>query len=263
MDELEISLVLRYKVPKNGFRFNGVLRGLEKDKDILMRGVVKVILQVLEEKVIEEYKGKDPKRYLKHGRRTIGRKFLTSFGEISYRLAQMYDGKRGTIFCPLIRKLSILPYKQYQGESLEASVGQVIHLSYRLASKESQRIRGYAPSKSTLYRRVQELAEGYGQWPSSYKHRPFQFLMVDGTSVKLQGGRGKSLGKTEMRWAFASEGVGKRFEPVGFWVGEQWSAIRKDLERRLDYGRLQVLFSDGGPGIEENLLSCGMRQLEI
>ena len=54
--------------------------------------------------------------------------------------------------------------------------------------------------------------------------------------------------------------MGKRFEPVGFWVDKPWSSIRQDLEKRLDYGKLEVLFSDGEPGIEENLLSEGMRQ---
>jgi len=63
-----------------------------------------------------------------------------------------------------------------------------------------------------------------------------------------------------MRWAFACEDVGKRFEPVGFWVDKDWASIRQDLEKRLDYGKLEVLLSDGEPGIEENLLSCGMRK---
>jgi hypothetical protein len=63
-----------------------------------------------------------------------------------------------------------------------------------------------------------------------------------------------------MRWALASENVGRQFEPVGFWIAKDWTAIRKDLEKRLDYGKLEVLLSDGGPGIEENLLSEGMRQ---
>lgn len=75
--------------------------------------------------------------------------------------------KKGTVFCPLLRKLAVTPYKQYQEESLEVAVGQAIHLSYQLASKEVGRIKGSAPGKSTLYRRVQELAETYGQWPDS------------------------------------------------------------------------------------------------
>ena len=258
MDELEIRIVLRYSVPENDLTINGLLRGLEEDKDFLMRCLIEAILNALEEKAIAEYKAGEPGRYFGNGRQPRARKFITSFGAVRYKLAQIYDKNRGRIFCPLMRKLAIFPYKQYQRESLEASVGQVIHLSYRLASKEVARIRGCAPSKSTLHRVVQELAEDYGQWPS-FSHRPFKFLMVDGTKVGLQE-QGFSLGKADMRWALASEGVGRRFEPVGFWVGKDWAFIRQDLEKRLDYGKLQVLFSDGGPGIEDNLLSEGMRQ---
>lgn len=58
----------------------------------------------------------------------------------------------------------------------------------------------------------------------------------------------------------ASEEVGRPFELVGFWVDRDWPSIRHDLSRRLDYSRLRVLFSDGGPGIEENLLSARMEQ---
>ena len=61
----------------------------------------------------------------------------------------------------------------------------------------------------------------------------------------LQGERGKCLGGGEMGWA--SEGVGKRFEPVGLWMGEGWSALLKDLERRLDYGREGDVFSNDSP----------------
>jgi len=258
MDELEIKIVLGYKVPEKGLTLNGILRGLEQDKDILMRSMVKTILHALEEKAIEEQIISDPGRYIRYGRRKRGRMFRTSFGPVRYRLAQIYD-KKGTVFCPLLRQLEVTPYKQYQEESLEAAVGQAIHLSYRLASKEVGRIKGSAPAKSTLYRRVQELAETCGQWPA-LKHRQFKFLMADGTKVDLQEGRGRSVGQRAMRWAFASEEVGKRFEPVGFWVDKEWAFIRQALEERLDYGKLEVLLSDGEPGIEENLLSCAMRK---
>lgn len=259
MDNLEIKIALKYKVPENGLTLNGILRGFEQDKDLLMRSTIKVILHALEEKAIEEYKIRESGRYLSYGRRQRGRKFLTSFGAVRYRLAQIYDKKKGTIFCPLLGKLAVIPYKQYQRESLEAAIGQVIHLSYRLGEKEVRRIKGHAPSKSTLHRYIKDLAKSHGKWPS-FKQRRFKFLMVDGTKVKRQGKRGTSLGKAEMRWALASEGVGRLFEPVGFWVAKEWSTIRKDLEERLDYGNLEVLFSDGGPGIEDNLLSEGMRQ---
>jgi len=258
MDELEIKIALSYKVPENGLTLNGILRGLQEDQNILMQSIVKALLSALEKKTIEEHISSYPDRFYKHGRQPRGRKFITSFGPIHYRLTQLYDRQTGSVFPPLVQELAILPYKQYQREALEAAVGQVIHLSYRLGEKEVRRIKGYAPGKSTLHRCIKELAEQYGQWPS-YKHRDFKFLMVDGTKVKRQGPRGAPMEKAEMRWALASEGVRRRFEPVGFWVDKDWGFIRKDLGKRLDYENLEVLFSDGGPGIEENLLSEGMR----
>jgi len=258
MDELEIKIVLSYKVPENGLTLNGILRGLQEDQNTLMRNIVKVILDALEKKVVEEYISSCPDKYYRYGRQPRKRKFITSFGPIRYRLAQLYDRQTKKVFPPLVKKLSILCHKQYQREALEAAVGQVIHLSYRMGEKEVRRIKGYAPGRSTLHRCIKELAEHYGQWPS-LKHRAFKFLMVDGTKVKRQGPRGQPLEKAEMRWALASEGVKRRFEPVGFWVDKDWKFIRKDLEKRLDYKKLEVLFSDGGPGIEDNLLSEGIR----
>jgi len=69
------------------------------------------------------------------------------------------------VFSPLVQKLSILPYKQYQREAIEAAVGQVIHLSYRLGEKEVRRIKGYAPGKSTLHRCIKELVDHFGTKP--------------------------------------------------------------------------------------------------
>ena len=91
------------------------------------------------------------------------------------------------------------------------------------------------------------------------KDKPFVWLLVDGTKVHLQGAKGKDLGKVQMRWALASVGVGQAFEPVGFWIDTPWSGIRQQLAKRLDYSKLRVLFSDGEPGIAENLLSNRMR----
>lgn len=42
--------------------------------------------------------------------------------------------------------------------------------------------------------------------------------MAYGKKVELQEGRGSSVGQGAMRWAFTSEDVGKRFEPIRFWV---------------------------------------------
>jgi len=94
---------------------------------------------------MEEYISNHPDRYYRHGRQPRARKFITSFGQIRYRLAQLLDRQTNKIFPPLVQKLSILLYKQYQREALEVAVGQVIHLSYSMAEKEVRRIKGYAP----------------------------------------------------------------------------------------------------------------------
>ena len=258
MDDLEITIVLQYNVPEKGLTFNGLLRGLERDRDTIMRNVIRAILEALENQAMATHQEAWPGRYIRNGRQPNLRKFLTSFGEVRYRLAQMTDRQTGAVFCPLAKRLQIIPYRQYQRESLEGVVGQAVHLSYRLAASETRRLLGHGPDKSTLHRHLQELAEAHGAWPK-LKHRPFRFLMVDGTKVALQE-RGHSLGSSELRWALASEDVGRPFSLVGFWVNRDWPSIRRDLSQRLDYSRLRVLFSDGGPGIEDNLLSPQMDQ---
>jgi hypothetical protein len=113
-------------------------------------------------------------------------------------------------------------------------------------------------SHTTVHRRLQELARSHDPF-GPMKDRAFRFLVVDGTKVHLQGPLGQDLGQVEMRWALASLGPLSRFEPLGFWIDTDWAEIRKDLEERLDYQKLEVLFSDGGPGINDNLLREGMK----
>ena len=186
------------------------------------------------------------------------RKLITHFGVFRYRMVQMIDRQKEQTLIPLAKELSLVPYRQYQAEALESGVGLAIHLSFAQASSEVRRIRGQGPSKSTTYRWFREIAHTQGRWPPM-KDVPYRFLMVDGTKVHLQGPGGKDLGYKEMRWALASVGPGCPFKPVGFWVDTGWDRIRHDLENWLNYGKLEVLFSDGGPGIEENLLAEGMR----
>ncbi len=256
MDELEIKIVLKYKVPENGLTVNGLLKGLEENKSLIMKALLKAIFQALEEKEIEKLKLKDQDRYVRNGHQRNERKLITSFGEIRYRLAQVYDKWERRDFSPLAKRLSFPAYKQYQGECLEDGIGLAIHLSYQQSSKEVSRIKGKCPSKSTLHRYMQDISRTCKR--PSFKDKPFRFLLVDGTPVKIQN-CGYSLGKQQMRWALASLGANEPFELVGFWVGKSWNFIRKELEERLNYEKLEILFSDGEPGIEENLLREGMR----
>jgi hypothetical protein len=219
---------------------------------------LKTIFKALEERTVNKLIQENPSRYILNGHQPNARKLITHFGIFRYRMAQMKDTQSGKTIIPLARELALKPYKQYQAEAMESSIGLAIHLSFARASSEVKRIRGNGPSKGTTYRWFMDLSRTHGGW-APMKDIPYRFLMVDGTGVRLQGSRGKTLGQKEMRWALASQGPHHPFEPIGFWVDKGWDEIRKDLEERLNYSKLEVLFSDGGPGIEENLRAEGMR----
>jgi hypothetical protein len=113
--------------------FNSLLRGLDRDKDRLMRQVLLAIMKAMEKKAVEGYMRAHPGRCWINGRQPRSRKLQTSFGPICNRLAQVYDREKKDVFCPLVRRLRIEAYRRYQREAMETGIGQVIHLSYRLA----------------------------------------------------------------------------------------------------------------------------------
>jgi len=259
MREIEIDLTLRFKMPEDRLNVNGVLMGLRHASARISFALLEALFSAIEEQTIEQMQEKYPGRYVHNGYQTKDRKLRTSLGPFHYRLAQLYDKLQRKTVVPL-RTSGFLPkHRRYTREATEAGIGSVVHLSYRWSSKEMARIREQAPpaSASTLHRRLGEFAQQQCSWPD-LKKVPYRFLMVDGTGVRLQGYRGINLGKGEMRWALASLGEDEPFETVGFWIDKSWKEIKKDLENRLDYELLEVLFSDGGPGIEEAFLEQGM-----
>ncbi|MCD6516048.1 MAG: hypothetical protein J7L72_01290, partial [Candidatus Aminicenantes bacterium] len=103
-----------------------------------MKNIIRTILNALEERAIQEYKSRHPERYYRHGHQPRSRKFITSFGPIHYRLAQLLDRQTERVFPPLVEGLSILPYKQYQREALEAAPKALdpSHLLYSVTGSE-------------------------------------------------------------------------------------------------------------------------------
>ena len=259
MREIEVNLTLRFKMPESGLNVNGIVMGLRNAVAKISFALLEALFSAIEERTTEQMREEYPGRYVHNGYQTKKRELRTSLGPFHYRLAQMYDKVEQKTVVPL-RASGFLPkHRQYTEETTEAGVGSVVHLSYRWASKEVARIREQAPpaSASTLHRRLKEFAQQKCSWPD-LRQVPYRFLMVDGTGVRLQGYRGVNRGKGDMRWALASLGEKEPFELVGFWIDESWKDIKKDLENRLDYKRLEVLFSDGGSGIEEAFLEEGM-----
>lgn len=258
MGEITLDLRLEITVPEKGLTINGLISGLKAGAPQIHEAILTTLMKAIEEKVVARWVQKDPGRYRRNGTQSKSRQLQSSLGPIRYRLAQMVDRKTGKSFTPLVSALAIPAHDHYLEEAMEPAIGLVVHVSFRRATSEVERIQSQCMSPTTVHRRLREFAQTHDPF-GERKEIPFRFLLVDGTKVRLQGVGGKDLGQVEMRWALASLGSLFRFEPVGFWIHTDWKEIRKDLNRRLNYRKLQVLFSDGGSGIEESLLGSAMK----
>jgi len=257
MAEIHIDLKLTIKIPQEGVKINNLLYQLRKFMAELYFGILKAIFSAVEEKAIARLKQASPGRYVRNGRQRNHRQIRTAYGLFRYQMTRVWDKETHKTLTPLSGAIGLPRYRRHVTETGEGGIGLVCHLSYRKSVKEVDRILGTDMSKSTLHRQVQKFAWDICDWPD-LKRVPYRFLMVDGTKVRLQK-KAHPSNKVPMRWALASLGEKEKFELVGIWIDKSWKKILYDLNQRLDYSKLEVLFSDGGPGIEENLLASGMR----
>jgi hypothetical protein len=103
---------------------------------------------------------------------------------------------------------------------------------------------------------------GDGSFMPYLRNRRFRYLMVDGTGARFQDRQivgDAHFYEGEIRFAFASTGEGKPFEVVGTWVNRPWRECADDLYSRMNTEHIELLISDGGPGIEEAFVLPGMR----
>jgi hypothetical protein len=259
LSEITIDLRLDFQIPESGLTINGLIGGLKEGVSQIHTAILGTLMKALEECSIEALMQKEPGRYRRNGRQSKPRYLKSSLGSIAYRFAQLKDQQNGRSLMPLVQALDIPAYDHYLEDALEPGIGLSVHVSYRRASSEVERLGGQSMSHTTVHNRLQEFARNHDPF-GAMKEKAFRFLVVDGTKVHLQGPLGRDLGVVEMRWAMASLGSLSRFEPVGFWIDTEWAEIRRDLESRLAYDKLEVLFSDGGFGIAEHLLHPAMKQ---
>ena len=257
MSEITMNLTLTFKIPDDGINVNGLLLGLKNVSSQIMLAITKTLFHAIEEKAIENLKTESKNKVIRYGRQRA-RTLKTSFGDFKYSLAQVKKLDTGQILVPLRKILKIPKYRRYQNESMKDAVGLSVHLSYSRSDREVKRIRGSGASKWTVCRRLHEFSQSQCHF-GDLKKIPYSFLMVDGTGIHLQGPGGIDLGQSRMRWALASTSVNQPFDIVGIWIGKSWEQISEDLNKRLNYKNIEILISDGGPGIEENLLTEGMR----
>jgi hypothetical protein len=258
LGEITLELRLVFEIPESGLTINGLIGGLKQSVGQIHGAILESLMKAVEQRVIDAMVHREPERYQRNGSQSKPRYLKSSLGTLAYRFAQLRDQQSGRSLMPLVKALALPAYDHYLEEALEPGIGLTVHVSYRRATSEVERIGGVSMSHTTVHRRLGGLAASHDPF-GEMKDRAFRFLVVDGTKVHLQGPLGKDLGQVEMRWALASLGSLSHFEPVGFWIDTEWAEIRKELEGRLDYQKLEVLFCDGGQGIEENLLHPGMK----
>lgn len=254
-DEFQIKITLKFKIPKEGITINSVLYTVKECLKEVGKTLARTLLSGIEEKAIKEKLKTNP-GYTLNGHQSTERQIKASFGDFSYRCAQLYDRVNRKTVIPLQEKLSWPSYRRYMNEAVSGCASLVTHVSFRRAVKEAERMTGTEISAATFHRMFQLFAEGYANWPRQ-KDIPYRFLMGDGTPIRIQDGRGKSLGKKEMRWAMGSTGEGKPFSLLGFWLDTEWSKIKEELKEIIDYSKIEVLFADGEKEIQA-LLEDGM-----
>jgi hypothetical protein len=226
LGEITMELRLVFQIPESGLTINGLIGGLREGVGQIHGAIVVNLMKALEERLISAVLQSEPGRYQRNGRQSKPRYLKSSLGTLPYRFAQLRDRQGRRSFMPLVEALAIPAYDHYLEEALEPGIGLTVHVSYRRASSEVERIRGVSMSHTTVHRSLQELAGRHDPF-GSMKDRAFRFLLVDGTKVHLQGPLGKDLGQVEKRWALASLGSLSRFEPVGFWIDTAW-ALRRE-----------------------------------
>jgi hypothetical protein len=256
MSKIQMHLTLTINIPDRGLNVNGLLYGLNKSSGSIMLTLVQGLFFAIEERVIQELQEKKPNRYQRNGYQRA-KTLRTSFGPMKYRFSKVLDKRSGKNLVPLRDRLKIPKYRQYQNESMESAIGLSIHLSYQRSKTEIDRIRGSGASRWTNRRRLFEFSDSQCQF-MDMKKIPYRFLMADSTKVHLQGFKGKDLGQHPLCWALASTGENKPFDIVGLWIDRSWKDIATDLQERLDYNKLEVLFSDGECDLAEALLKPGM-----
>ena len=261
MSQITIDLSLTFTIPDNDVTINSLIHGLKQSHNHINGTVITTIMSAIEERLIANMIEQNPGRYKRNGTQPTTRMLHSCLGPIGYRFAQLIDtrAEKKRYIVPLKDYLNIPAHQRYLDEALEPGIGLSVHVSFRRAAAETERIRQTSMSHTTIHRRLQSLADNNCPF-SNLKDKQYRFLIVDGTKVHLQGPSGEDQGTVEMRWALASLGsTPYRFEPVGFWIDTDWATIATELKQRLNYTTLEVLFSDGGPGIAENLLTPTMK----
>jgi hypothetical protein len=140
LSEITLDLHLVFEIPESRLLINGLIGGLKESVGRIHGEILVNLLQALEERLIATMIHNHPGRYRRNGRQSKPRHLKCSLGKIPYRFAQLRDRQSRRSVMPLVEGLVIPAYEQYLEEALEPGIGLTVHVSYRRAQSEVERI---------------------------------------------------------------------------------------------------------------------------
>ncbi len=164
MGEITIELRLIFQIPESGLTINGLIGGLKEGVSQIQGEILVHLMKALVERLIDTMVHSDPDRYRRNGSQNKPRYLKSTLGTIPYRFAQLKDQPSGRSVMPLVEALAIPAYDHYLEEAWEPGIGLCVHVSYRRATSEVERIGGQSMSHTTVHRRLQELAASHDRF---------------------------------------------------------------------------------------------------
>ncbi len=207
------------------------LMGLINQVKGLEGEIVERMIHDIEKERVKELCGEEHEktRYQRHGHKT--RNFKTSVGTLELNLTRVRDKKTGEVFSPAERALEMPKGKIVLEDASLESIEQISKLSYRKAVKAVKELSNSDLSKSTLWRRVQDLDI------SAEPKQDVDVIMVDDTKVHNQGEKPFNYLHLVLGYNTKEEEYSLLFAGVN----EEWSEIRKELEKELDLANTYVV----------------------
>lgn len=257
--QLEVTLELEIKITDFPININGIIKGVHASQNQIGLAILREIIESIDRHASATSTEQHPGRFRNKG--IVQRQLKTPMGKLSVGFTKFIDSWDGHTYMPGKQAMEVPAYKRWLPWCLTPAAGLLAKVSFARSSAETRRLQGEAPSKSTIHRRLKDLI-GDGSFTPYIRKRWFRYLMVDGTGARFQDRHqeGNSVFyEGELRFAFAAVREGSPFELVGMWVNKQWNECAQELYSRMNTERLEVLISDGGPGINEAFLLPGMR----
>ncbi|KXA89924.1 hypothetical protein AKJ62_02055 [candidate division MSBL1 archaeon SCGC-AAA259D14] len=205
--------------------------GLVNQAEGLDRAIVKKFIYAIEEDMVKELCGEEYERtrYQRHDHKT--RTLNTSIGTLELNLRRVRDKETGDIFSPVAKELKFPEGRRICDDVSLDGIEQMPNLSYRKGVKTVKELSRSDISKSTLWRRVQELdisAEPSGD---------VDVVLVDDTKIHKRSEDGFHFLDLALGYNTEEEEYSLLFAGVN----EEWSEIRNEIEKEVNLANAYVV----------------------